>query len=247
MSIESVKGKWALITGASRGIGRQISLSLAGLGCNLILHSRTDNHTDDLLQETTGLGVKAVQVSGELSDQSQVDSLIDQALQKAEEIDFLFNNAAVMTAYRQNHWETPADDFRTSFEINVISLIRICNRLTPLMLKRKNGRIINFTSGIKDQPQLTAYAVSKAAVEKFVKDSVPSLEGTGVMMNLLDPGWLRTDLGGDQAPNPVESVIPGALVPALLDDGISGRIFRAQDYSGLTLADALKKGLEVKI
>jgi hypothetical protein len=62
-------------------------------------------------------------------------------------------------------------------------------------------------------------------------------------MNLLDPGWLRTDLGGPNAPNDPSSVLPGALVPAMLNDGISGRFFRAQDYAGLTLVDALEKAL----
>jgi 3-oxoacyl-[acyl-carrier protein] reductase len=60
-------------------------------------------------------------------------------------------------------------------------------------------------------------------------------------MNLLDPGWLRTDLGGPQAPNDPASVIPGALVPALLADGVSGRLFQAQDYAGLSLPAAVEK------
>jgi hypothetical protein len=62
-------------------------------------------------------------------------------------------------------------------------------------------------------------------------------------MNLLDPGWLRTDLGGANAPNDPSSVLPGALVPTLLNDGVSGRFFCAQDYAGLSLAGALEKGL----
>jgi NAD(P)-dependent dehydrogenase (short-subunit alcohol dehydrogenase family) len=76
-----------------------------------------------------------------------------------------------------------------------------------------------------------------------VRDFVPQLAGTGVQMNLLDPGWLRTDLGGPKAPNDPSSVIPGALVPALLDNGESGRFFRAQDYAGLSLSLALEKAL----
>ena len=76
------------------------------------------------------------------------------------------------------------------------------------------------------------YAASKAALDKFVRDTVGKLHGTGVTMNLLDPGWLRTDLGGPKAPNPVESVLPGALVPALVDDDMQGQWFSAQDYAG---------------
>ena len=62
-------------------------------------------------------------------------------------------------------------------------------------------------------------------------------------MNLLDPGWLRTDLGGPDAPNDPSSVVPGALVPALLNDGVSGRFFNAQDYAGLTIEAAVAKAL----
>ena len=96
-------------------------------------------------------------------------------------------------------------------------------------------------SGIADQPEQTAYAVSKAGVDKYVRDFAPKLRGTGVQTNLLDPGWLRTDLGGPNAPGDPASVLPGALVPALLGDGTSGRYFRAQDYAGLALDAALQK------
>lgn len=161
---------------------------------------------------------------------------------RVAQVDMVFNNAAIQAAWRQDPWQTTAEDFRKSFEINVISLARICNRLVPPMLARKWGRVVNVTSGIANLPQLTAYAVSKAAVDKYVRDFAQTLAGTGVMMNLLDPGWLRTDLGGPNAPNDPSSVIPGALVPALLDDGVSGRFFRAQDYAGMSLDQALAHG-----
>lgn len=240
----SLQGKWSLVTGASRGVGTHVSEGLAQLGSNLILHSRELAHTQALAAKLKGTGVKVVAVAGELSDQAQVDGLLAAALKQAGQIDIVYNNAAIMTPYRANIWEIPAEDFRTSFEVNVISLARICHRLVPLMLARKWGRVINLTSGIQEQPELTAYSISKAAVDKLVRDFVPKLAGSGVQMNLLDPGWLRTDLGGPKAPNDPITVLPGALVPALLDNGESGRFFRAQDYAGLTLAQAVAKALE---
>jgi len=237
----SLQGKWSLVTGASRGVGTHVSEGLAQLGSNIILHSRELSHTQALAAKLKDTGVKVVSVAGELSHQAQVDALLDAALKQAGQIDIVYNNAAIMTPYRANIWEIPAEDFRMSFEVNVISLARICHRLVPLMLARKWGRVINLTSGIQEQPELTAYSISKAAVDKLVRDFVPKLAGSGVQMNLLDPGWLRTDLGGPKAPNDPSTVLPGALVPALLDNGESGRFFRAQDYAGLTLDQAVEK------
>jgi 3-oxoacyl-[acyl-carrier protein] reductase len=242
----NLEGKWALVTGASRGVGYYTATSLADLGCNVVLHSRSKEHTVLLAASLKDKGVVVIPAAAELDDQGQVDAMLNELLAQVPQIDILYNNAAIMTPWRENPWRTTAEDYRKSFEVNVISVARICNRLVPLMLQRRWGRVINLTSGITNQPQLAAYAVSKAAVDKFVRDFAPSLSGSGVMMNLLDPGWLRTDLGGPNAPNDPSSVIPGALVPALLDDGISGRFFRAQDYTGLSISDALALGATIK-
>ena len=235
MKKADIRGKWALVTGASRGVGRQVCLGLSRYGCNLVLHSRDAAHTKSLAAELTARGVQVRQVAGELSDQNQVDAMLTSVLNAGPAIDIVYNNAAVMTPFRNDWQNVPADDFRKSFEVNVISLIRICHCLIPGLVPRRWGRIINVTSGIKDQPELIAYAISKAAVDKFVTDTIIRLEDTGVLMNLLDPGWLRTDLGGPQAPNAVESVLPGALVPALIDDGTTGKLFHAQDFAGKTI------------
>ena len=235
MKKADIRGKWALVTGASRGIGRQVSLGLSQYGCNVVLHSREAAHTRALAAELSAKGVQVRQVASELSDEKQVDAMLAGILDTGPAIDILYNNAALMTSFRNNWQDVPAEDFRKSFEVNVIALIRICHRLIPCMVQRRWGRIINVTSGIKDQPELIAYAISKAAVDKFVADTIISLKDTGVLMNLLDPGWLRTDLGGPRAPNTVESVLPGALVPALIDDGTAGKLFCAQDYAGKSI------------
>ncbi len=235
MNKADIAGKWALVTGASRGIGRQVSLGLADYGCNIVLHSRNLAHTEALAAELLAKGVQVHQVAAELSDQTQVDAMLATALSLVPGIDIVYNNAAVMTPYRSDWKSVPAEDFRKSFEVNVTALIRICHGLIPGMAERGWGRIVNVTSGIQDQPELIAYSISKAAVDKFVTDTARHLKEAGVLINLLDPGWLRTDLGGPNAPNSVESVLPGALVPALLDDGTTGHFFRAQDYAGQTI------------
>jgi 3-oxoacyl-[acyl-carrier protein] reductase len=225
-----LKNKWALVTGSSRGVGLQISRALAAKGVHLILHSRNKKHTESLVVEIRALGLKCFDIEADLSDPAEAEKMAIKAEELSDGIDVLYNNAAIMTPWRKN-FIAPSEDYQLSFNINVISLIKICDVILPAMLKRGFGRIINTTSGIQDQPELTAYAISKAAVDKYVKDLAVKLEGVNVLMNLLDPGWLRTDLGGPQAPNAVESVIPGALVPALLDkESGSGKLYRAQEY-----------------
>src|SRR5512136_1108183 len=110
-------------------------------------------------------------------------------------------------------------------------MIQLCNAFAPEMKRRGYGRIVNLTSGIKDIPQLAPYSVSKAAVDKYTRDLAAELKGTNVLVNYLDPGWLKTDMGGSNAPGEVESVLPGALLPALLDDhGPSGQFYAAQEH-----------------
>lgn len=237
----NMKGKWALITGASRGVGYQTAVFMAEQGCNLILHSRKLEHTRQMEQEIRARGVQVYSVQAELANHEEVMAMLDEIEAKSTPVDIVFNNAAVQIAYRTDYWKTPVSDFEQSFQINFISIATICNRLIPKMIERGFGRVINTTSGIKNEPEQAGYAASKAALDKFTKDLASRLEGTDVMINLNDPGWCRTDLGGPQAPNSVESVLPGIVVGAFVDDKKSGRYFPAQSFTGLSLEEAIAK------
>jgi short-subunit dehydrogenase len=237
----NVKGRWALITGASRGIGYQIAIFMAKQGCNLILHSRKLEHTEKLKEEVETLGVEVYCVQAELANNEEVVAMLDEIEAKGTQVDIVFNNAGVQVAYRQDFWKTPVEDFDMSFRINFISIATICYRLIPKMIERGFGRVINTTSGIRNEPQQAGYSASKAALDKFTKDLAPTLEGTDVIISLADPDWCRTDLGGQYAPNSVESVIPGIVIGAFVDDKKSGRLLPAQAFRDMSLEDAVSK------
>lgn len=237
----NVKGKWALITGASRGIGYEIALFMAQQGCNLALHSRSLSHTEKVLEEVRRLEVKAYAVQAELSDMNAVRRMLEEIDEKGTCIDIIFNNAAVQIAYRAEYIKTPMEDFTQSFMINTIAPAMICYHFLPKMMDKGFGRIINTTSGIKNEPEQAGYSSSKAALDKFTKDLGSKLEGTNVMINLADPGWCRTDMGGPHAPGDVKSCLPGLAVGAFVNDKKNSRLFVAQDFEGMTLREAVKK------
>ncbi len=237
----AVKGKWALITGASRGIGYLTAIFMAKQGCNLVLHSRSLEHTKNILEEVKSLGVQAYGVQADIANHQEVLGMLDEIEANGTAIDIIFNNAAVQVAYQEDYWKTPVDGLELSFRINFIAVTTICYRLMPKMIERNFGRVINTTSGIRDQPEQAGYSASKAALDKFTKDLGTKLEGTNVLLNLTDPGWCRTDMGGLQAPNSPESSLPGVVVGAFVDDSKSGRYFNASDFAGLSLEDAVKK------
>ena len=229
--MKPLQNKWALVTGASRGVGKQVAQALAAEGCHLILHSRELTHTAGLADALRQQGIRVHQVAAELSDAAAVRGLADAVRALCGAPDVLYNNAAIMTTYHENYLDVVPAEYALSFQVYTLAPILLCNAFLPDMMKKGWGRIVNVTSGIKDQPELMAYAASKAALDKYVYDMAPKLQGSGVTMNLLDPGWLRTDLGGPNAPNAVESVLPGALVPVLATNGISGQFIHAQDYA----------------
>lgn len=236
----NIKGKWALVTGASRGMGRQAALFLAQQGCNVVLHSRSLEHTAGLLEEIKALGVEVYTVAAELSKLEQVKAMLAEIDAKGTQIDIVLNNAAVQIAYRTEYMTTPAEDYTISFMINTTAPMMICYHFMPKMIERGFGRIVNTTSGIDKEPQQAGYSASKAALDKVTADLGTTVEGTDVMINLADPGWCRTDLGGPNAPNSVESAMPGIVLGVFLDDGKSGRIFHAQDFTGMSLEEAVE-------
>ena len=236
-----VKGKWAFITGASRGIGYLTTKFMAEQGCNLILHSRKKEHCEKLLEEVRAMGIEAYTVEAELTDLDSVQAMLDEIDRLGVNVDIVLNNAGMQIAYRTDYYKTPVSDYTESFKINTIAPALKCYHFLPKMIERGFGRIVNTTSGIRLEPEQAGYSASKAALDKITIDLGSRVEGTDVMINLTDPGWCRTDLGGPNAPNAPESAIPGIAVGAFVDDKKSGRYLNAPHFTGLTLEEAVAK------
>ena len=230
-----LKNKWALVTGSSRGIGQKIAIGLAEIGCNLFIHGRKKQNIEKTQRLLQNYDIEVIPVAGDLNSEEDTKILIDNILSLKSGIDILYNNAAIQNVWKEI-WDIDLSEWNKVFRVNLYSIIQLNNAFIPEMKKRGYGRIINLSSGIKDVPQLSPYSVSKAAIDKYTKDLAAELAGSNVLINFLDPGWLKTDMGGENAMFDVETVLPGALVPVLLkDDGPSGELFRAQDYKYLKI------------
>lgn len=236
-----VQNKWVLVTGASRGLGSLCALYMAGKGANLILQARTLEALETTANMASATGVQVHCFACDLGDEAQVKAMLADIDSLGVRVDIVLNNAGIQVTYRNDYYETPAEDFVTSLRVNTIAPALICYHFLPKMIEAGFGRIVNTTSGIALEPQQAAYSASKAALDKITVDLGSTVEGTDVIISLTDPGWCRTDLGGPNAPNSPESALPGLVVGAFVDDGKSGRLFRAQDYAGMTIEEAVLK------
>ena len=228
--MKRLSGKWALVTGSARGIGQQIAIGLAEQGCNVIVHGRLDVNIGPTLKLLERFDVLTHGVVGDLATAQGVEAVLRGIAAGPDRVDILYNNAAVM-----NPWlpilDVQTGEWQRVMQVNLIAVVALTQALVPPMKQRGFGRVVNLTSGIKDTPHLSPYGVSKAAIDKYSLDLAVDLAGSNVLVNTLDPGWLKTDLGGPQADHEVGTVLPGALVPTLLDDhGASGQRYSAQDY-----------------
>ena len=243
-----VKNKWVLITGGSRGIGRLITHEMARLGANIIIQTRQKENAELVIKEVLNINpaIKVIAIGCHLENEQEIDNMLKEIDSLNIDIDIIFNNAGMISKYFEDYTTNTMDDFYTAMAVNFFAPVKIAYHFLGNMIKRGFGRIQFTVSGIVNQPEYAAYSCAKAALKKYVKDYACKLSGTDIMMNVFDPGSIKTDFNNNTGMYPVESVIPGALVGVLIDDKISGRWFYAQEFKDLTIKDAVEKGYKYK-
>ena len=246
----ALDGKYVMITGASRGLGRALALAFAREGAaGLALVARGAADLDEVVREVREAAPGAVvhRTVGDVSDPADVERAVATALDAfGGRLDALVNNASVLGPSPMPYLvDYPVDEFRRVLETNLVAPFLLIKKLLPALVGR-GGSIVNVTSaaGVTGYPGWGAYGISKFGIEGLSETWAAELEGTGVRVNWVDPGDMNTEMHRAAEPDedPSEwadpSDVTGVFVHLVSDAsaGVTGRRFEAQADD---LADAM--------
>jgi 3-oxoacyl-[acyl-carrier protein] reductase len=204
-----LKDQVAIITGASRGIGRAIALQLAFEGAKVVVnYASSSTDADQVVAEITTAGGEAVAIQGDVSQENQVDTLIKTTLEKFQRVDILVNNAGItrdtlLLRMKLEEWQAVID-------INLTGVFLCTKAVSKIMLKQRSGRIINIASvaGQMGNPGQANYSAAKAGVIGFTKTVAKELSSRGITVNAVAPGFIITDMTSDIKAEGILQYIP---------------------------------------
>jgi 3-oxoacyl-[acyl-carrier protein] reductase len=227
---DMLEGQVALVTGSGRGIGADIARELASAGARVAVAARTKEQVEQVADEIGGLALEV-----DVTDRTAVERMVADTEHELGPIEILAANAGIGGG-DATLWESDPEEWWQVFEVNVFGVYLCCRAAIPGMLERGGGRIVVTGSGAGYLPgtRSTAYAPSKAAVNRLAETLATSLEGTGVHVFLISPGLVKTEMTGDNFPDHAPWT-PPELAPRLVRalasgkaDALSGRYIHAE-------------------
>ncbi len=221
-------GRVALVSGANRGIGREIVRQLAEKGITTILGSRDEEKGRTAAE---GMNGNVVVKRLDVIDGDSVDRLASFVEDEFGRLDILVNNAGIANDSGQRGVDADLGSVREALEANLFGAWRLCEAFVPLMQRNGYGRIVNVSSGMGALNDMgggsPAYRVSKTALNALTRILASELRGSGIFVNSVSPGWVRTDMGGNDASRSVEEGADTPIWAATLpDNGPTGGFFR---------------------
>ena len=187
--------KYALITGAIRGIGKQIAITLAKQGYNIALNYRKENEElENTKKEIEEIGVQVLAVKGDVANFEECENFVKQIIERFGQIDVLVNNAGItkdMLLMRMKK-----EDFEQVIDTNLVGTFNVTKNVVPYMMKARSGRIINISSvvGISGNAGQTNYSASKAGIIGFTKSLAKEIASRNILVNAVAPGFIETNM-----------------------------------------------------
>lgn len=195
MEALNLKGKTAVVTGGSRGIGKAIAMKLAALGANIVINYNSNSASvDQVIKDIEELGVKAVKIQGDVSSFEDAEKIIKTAVSEFGSLDILVNNAGITRDGLILRMKE--EDFDKVIDVNLKGTFNCTRHASQIMLKQRCGRIINIASvvGIAGNAGQANYAAAKAGIIGITKSAARELASRGITVNAVAPGYIDTDM-----------------------------------------------------
>ena len=227
---DGMRARVALVTGANRGLGLETSRQLLERGLRVVMTGR-DERAVQRARDSLGADENAaLALTLDVTHPASIEAASRTIATRFGSVDVLVNNAAVLLFENSRVLSIPADGFRDTFDANVFGVVETCRVFAPGMAERGYGRIVNVSSGAGQLSTMStyapAYSMSKASLNALTRILAATYRDRGVLVNAVDPGWVRTDMGGPAAPRSVEQGADTIVWLATLPDrGPTGGFF----------------------
>jgi len=227
-SLLDLKGKIAIVTGASSGIGRSIALYLAKAGADVTLAARRVERLEELAKEIEKMGQRALSIQTDVTKKEDIQKMITETVKKFGRVDILVNNAGVLDF--KNFLEIDDESWNKILNVNLRGYFWTAQEAAKEMVKKKYGKIINIASiaGLAAFPQITVYNISKAAVIMLTKSMAAELGPFNINVNTIAPGVIETEM--TEAMLKDEKTVSGFLAKIPL-----GRFGKPEDIASVAL------------
>jgi len=193
----ALKGKVAIITGASRGLGKAFALRFAEEGAKLFLTTTNLKRSQGTLKEVKAKGAEVAIIQADISVESDCKKIADEAMKKYDKVDILINNAAIWYGINITPWDAwKVEDWERIYRVNVIGTWLVCKYVAPLMVKAGKGKIINIASNVAQVPAAMLYlpySCGKGALYTFTHALARALAGNGINVNAIAPGFTASE------------------------------------------------------